>query len=49
MDTRPEEVQFYREGIIDIQSCSQTTLDHAVLIVGYDLTGSVPYFIVKNR
>jgi len=44
----------YTSGIVvpSAGDCDPTTLDHAVLIVGYDVetnsTGSLPYWIVKN-
>jgi C1A family cysteine protease len=40
----------YSSGIINPSKadCDPTTLDHALLIVGYDNTASVPHWIVKN-
>jgi cathepsin O len=39
--------QDYDGGIIQ-HHCDDSTVDHAVQVVGYDLTGSVPYWIVRN-
>ena len=38
--------QTYTGGIVT--NCVSTQVDHGVLIVGYDLTHSIPYWIVKN-
>ena len=43
----PMKFLFYGEGIFDCNECSKTN-NHAVLLVGYDTTGDVPYWIVKN-
>eukprot|EP00794_Sanderia_malayensis_P007270 gene7270-8081_t len=37
----------YISGIIQ-RHCSDLTMNHAVQIVGYDLSGPVPYWIVRN-
>jgi len=39
--------QFYSGGIFSDASCG-TTIDHAVLAVGYNVQGSAQYWIVKN-
>jgi len=39
--------QLYTGGIINSASCG-TQLDHAILIVGYNVQGNQPYWIVKN-
>jgi len=39
--------QFYTEGVITSSSCG-TTLDHAVLAVGYGTEDGTEYFLVKN-
>jgi C1A family cysteine protease len=41
--------QFYKSGVLDDSSCG-TTLDHAVLLVGYDTDYVIgkDYWIVKN-
>jgi C1A family cysteine protease len=39
--------QLYSGGVMDSASCG-TSLDHGVLVVGYDTTGSSPYWKVKN-
>jgi C1A family cysteine protease len=40
----------YSSGVLNPSKddCDPTMLDHALLIVGYDDTASVPYWIVKN-
>ncbi|KAJ8944783.1 hypothetical protein NQ318_003651 [Aromia moschata] len=41
--------QYYVGGVIQFHCDSNPTkLNHAVEIVGYDLTGDVPYYIAKN-
>lgn len=43
----PMKFLFYGDGIFDCNECSKTN-NHAVLLVGYDTTGDIPYWIVKN-
>jgi cysteine peptidase B len=38
--------QTYQGGILT--DCTSSQVDHGVLIVGYDLTNSPPYWIIKN-
>ena len=40
-------LQFYQGGIFD-GDCDDDTIDHAVLVMGYNLNAIVPYFILKN-
>ena len=43
-------LQTYKSGIINTNRCG-TTLDHSILLVGYNNTaaaGKTPYFIGKN-
>jgi len=43
------DLQMYKSGIFSSTSCSNTTLDHAVLLVGYGITPTnKTYYIVKN-
>jgi hypothetical protein len=47
-------LQFYHSGVWDpILPCDPTSLDHAVLIVGYDTKNGLfekkPYWLIKNR
>ena len=39
--------QHYTGGVLDNSSCG-TSLNHGVLVVGYDTTSRVPYYVVKN-
>jgi len=39
--------QLYTGGVITSASCG-TSLDHAILAVGYSTSGSQPYWLVKN-
>jgi cathepsin F len=43
-----ELLQFYRKGIFDPFFCDPKNLDHGVLIVGFGVEDSQPYWIVKN-
>lgn len=49
MDASSRDILFYKSGIIDTSECSKHKLDHSAIAVGYDLTGEIPYLIVKNR
>jgi cathepsin F len=42
-------LQFYHKGIFNPITCSKTHLNHAVLLVGWGVEKSKPYWIVKNR
>jgi len=43
-------LQSYSSGIIDPTAgeCSTTSLDHAIVIVGYGVEGAKPFWIVRN-
>jgi len=43
-------LQSYTSGIIDptADECSKTSLDHAIVIVGYGVEGAKPFWIVRN-
>ena len=43
----PMKFLFYGEGIFDCEDCSKAN-NHAVLLVGYDTSGNIPYWIIKN-
>ncbi|VDO99420.1 unnamed protein product, partial [Soboliphyme baturini] len=43
----PQTLQLYKSGIIRRPQC-QVKAEHAVMIVGYNYTSSIPYYIVKN-
>ena len=44
-----EKLSFYHKGIYEPTFCDPTNLDHAILLVGWGVEGSKPYWIVKNR
>jgi len=39
--------QFYKSGVMTAAQCG-TSIDHCVQAVGYDITGSTPYWNVRN-
>jgi len=43
-----ELLQFYHKGVFNPLMCNPKNLDHAVLLVGWGIEGSKPYWIVKN-
>ena len=48
IDASHTSFQLYTAGIYNEPSCSQSVLDHAVLIVGYGSEGKEDYWIVQN-
>lgn len=46
VDAKAEHFQHYKSGVIT-GSCG-TTIDHAVLVVGYGTEAGIPYWLVKN-
>jgi len=48
IDASHSSFQFYRSGVYNEPACSPVQLDHGVLAVGYDTTGTDEYYIVKN-
>ena len=41
-------VQFYSSGVLDPTNCNKNALNHAVLLVGYDIEADVPYWKIMN-
>jgi len=48
IDASHNSFQFYRSGVYNEAKCSTTQLDHGVLAVGYGVSDSTPYYLVKN-
>ena len=42
-------MQFYQSGVFDSSSCSNTKLNHAMLVTGYGSYNGKDYWLVKNR
>ena len=51
VDASSIQFQYYTSGIYSDNSCSQSNLNHAMLVVGYgtDSSSGVDYWILKNR
>jgi cathepsin L len=48
IDASHSSFQLYRRGVYYEPSCSQSRLDHAVLVVGYGTNAGYDYWLVKN-
>ena len=48
LDASQFEFRFYQSGVIDLPSNFSHTINHAVLLVGYDYDEEGPYWIIQN-
>ena len=48
LDASPFEFRFYDSGVIDIDPERSSSINHAVLLVGYDYDDEGPYWIIQN-
>jgi len=48
IDAGQRSLQHYRYGVYNDPWCSQSQLNHAVLIVGYGVESGQPYWLIKN-
>jgi cathepsin L len=49
VDASHNSFQLYRSGVYSEPSCSQTALDHSMIVVGYGADGATPYWILQNN
>lgn len=49
IDATHRSFQLYKSGVYYEPACSNTTSDHAVLVVGYGTENGKDYWLVKNR
>ena len=44
-----DQFKFYSSGVFDGEGCDNVdTVNHSVLVIGYDIEAEVPYLILKN-
>jgi len=46
----PDEMLYYDTGVLDVDSCkhNESTIDHAVVIVGYGTEAGKDYYLIRN-
>ena len=42
-------LQYYYQGVYSSSQCSSSSVNHAMVVTGYDSTGGSDYWLVKNR
>jgi cathepsin L len=48
IDASSWDFQLYSSGVYNEPGCSTTDLDHGVVVIGWGVSGSTPYWLVRN-